>query len=66
MSDTTPSGTFVHGPYEDVALALIALISKAMDGQPPEVRKELWQNYVEDVRGWRDFWKGIGSLLRPH
>jgi hypothetical protein len=46
----------VHGPYEDLAIALVGLIGKVIDGQPPEVRAELWKIYVEDVKAWREFW----------
>lgn len=49
----------VHGPYEDFAIALINLISKVIEGQPPEVRKQLWEWYIEDVKAWREFWKGL-------
>jgi len=45
----------VHGPYEDLAIAAIQLIGKIIDGQPPEVRKQLWEWYIDDMKGWRDF-----------
>lgn len=51
----------VHGPYEDFAIALINLISKVIEGQPPETKKQLWEWYIEDVKAWREFWKGLGK-----
>lgn len=58
QSPATPVRTVsAHGPYEDLAIALIGLISKVIDGQPPEVRKQLWEMYLEDVKGWRAFFK---------
>jgi hypothetical protein len=56
MPETIPVAA--HGPYEDFAIALINLISKIVDGQPPDVRAELWRMYVEDVKAWREFWNG--------
>ena len=46
----------VQFPGEAFACKLMDLIMKVMDGQPPEVRKQLWEWYVEDVRAWRKFW----------
>ena len=36
-----------------VVEALIQLVIKAMDGQSPEVKKQLWDWYVKDVAWWR-------------
>jgi hypothetical protein len=51
----------VHGPYEDVAIALVNLIGKVIEGQPPQVKADLWRIYVEDVKAWRAFWAGLGK-----
>ena len=37
------------------ATEVVKLIEKAIDGQPPEVRAELWKLYLDDVRAWREF-----------
>lgn len=46
----------VRGPYEDLAIALIGLITKVIDGQPPEVKARLWEWYIKDMEGWRALW----------
>lgn len=58
---TVPRAVAAHGPYEDMGIALIGLFSKIIDGQPPEVRKQLWEMYLEDVKAWRAFWQGVGN-----
>lgn len=44
-------------------LTIIELILKivvlAMEGQPPEVRAELWKIYLEDVKAWRAFFQKL-------
>lgn len=47
----------VHGPYEDLAIAIVQLIGKIVDGQSLEVKKALWEGYLEDMKAWRTFWK---------
>jgi hypothetical protein len=42
----------IHGPYEDLGLAICALISRAMDGQPADVRVTLWKQYLEATAPW--------------
>ncbi len=54
-----------HGPYEDLAIAIVGLIEKAMDSQPPEVRAELWKIHVEDLRAWRSFWQEFAEVFNP-
>ena len=49
----------VHGPYEDLAIAALRVIEKIIDGQPAEVKKQLWEWYVEDMKSWREFWKAV-------
>jgi hypothetical protein len=51
----------VKGPYEEAAISLIRLIDKVIEGQPPEVKADLWRMYVDDVKEWRAFW----SRLKP-
>lgn len=36
----------------ELALKIVLL---AMEGQPPEVRAELWRIHLEDVKAWRTF-----------
>jgi len=44
-------------PFEALAIATLEFIGKVIDGQPPEVKKQMWIWYVEDVKIWREFWK---------
>lgn len=37
----------VHGPYEDAIIALCELFKAIVDGQPPEVKRELWTRWLE-------------------
>ena len=43
----------VHGPYEDLAIAGINLLTELIKGQTPEQKAQIWQ-------GWIDFWKLLG------
>lgn len=54
---STAATAAVHGPYEDLAMKVLDVIEKVLDGQPADVRKQLWQWYIEDMKGWREFWK---------
>lgn len=54
MPDIKIAGSIV--PFESVAVALLELITELVRGQPPEVKKQLWEWYVEDVRRWRKMW----------
>lgn len=49
----------VHGPYEDLAIALVDLFSKVIESQPESVRAEMWKMFLEDLKSWRDFWRGL-------
>ena len=59
MPDPIISNVSAHGPYEDFGIELIKLIREVIQGQPPEVKKQLWEWYIEDVKAWREFWKAI-------
>jgi hypothetical protein len=52
-----PVSVSVSAPYEALGIKLIELIMRVIDGQPAEVRAELWKMYVEDLRAWREFWQ---------
>ena len=54
-----PIAGAVHGPYEDLAIALVNLFITIIQSQPKEVQAELWRGFNEDMRGWREFWKGV-------
>jgi hypothetical protein len=56
MTDTNLG---VHGPYEDLAIAVVNLVTKIIDKQPPEVSVQLWKDYLADVTAWRNFFSGI-------
>ena len=44
-------------------LTIIELILKivlvAIEGQPPDVKAELWRLYLEDVKAWRAFFANL-------
>lgn len=40
-------------PGERAMVAAFALIEKIIEGQPPEVKKQLWEWYIEDAKAWR-------------
>ena len=59
MTPPVPTAA-VHGPYEDAIIAGFHLLEKLIDGQSPEQRVKIWQN-------WIDFWQPfleIGKHLR--
>lgn len=40
-----------------IALAITAIanmVTKMIEGQPPEVKKQMWEWYIEDVKWWRN------------
>ena len=39
-----------HGPYEDAIIAICELAKVIIDGQPPEVKREIWIRYLEITR----------------
>ncbi len=41
----------------NLASKALDLIGKIVDGQPPEVKKQLWEWYIEDMKAWRAFWQ---------
>lgn len=43
--------------FVTLANSIIQLIIKISEGQPPEVRKQLWEWYVKDIAWWREFLK---------
>lgn len=45
----------------ELATAITEVIKLAMEGQPPDVRAELWRMHVEDVKAWRTFWQGFAK-----
>lgn len=57
MPDTTVTA---HGPYEDLAIEIVKLIGKIVDGQTPEVKARLWDGYLKDMDAWRAFWAALG------
>lgn len=38
-----------------LASEMLKLINKIIDTQPPEVQKQLWEWYVQDITWWRKF-----------
>lgn len=48
-----------HGPYEDFGIALLRVIEKLIDGQSPEQKQKLWQDWIEFWRPVIDLMKGV-------
>jgi hypothetical protein len=38
---------------------ILDIVKIALEGQPPDVRAELWRMYLEDVKAWRAFWANL-------
>lgn len=58
------SPTSFHGPYEDFGIKSLDVILELIKGQPPDVKADLWRMYVEDLKDWRAFWKGVASMFK--
>jgi hypothetical protein len=43
--------------FTNLATELIKLVGILSESQPPEVRKQLWEWYVQDLAWWRKFLK---------
>lgn len=41
------SAVVIHGPYEDAIINALEVIKLVIDGQPPDVRAELWRRWLE-------------------
>lgn len=48
VTATKPS---LHGPYEDAIIAVCGVLTVAMESQPVEVKKALWDNFVTVQNG---------------
>jgi hypothetical protein len=57
MDTPTLPTAAVHGPYEDLAIAGFLLIGKLIDGQTPDQKAKIWQN-------WIDFWQPLLELAK--
>jgi hypothetical protein len=53
---TTPINAAIHGPYEDLAIKALEVVEKLIDGQTPEQRAQIWQN-------WINFWKPLMDVI---
>lgn len=38
---------------------ILRIVLLAMEGQPPDVRADLWRMYVSDVKDWRAFFQKL-------
>lgn len=39
--------------FLNLANSILQLVNKIVDSQPPEVQKQMWEWYVEDINWWR-------------
>lgn len=37
--------------------SILDLVTEMIKGQPPDVKKQLWEWYVADMKWWRNFLK---------
>lgn len=44
-------------PGEQFFIALFGMVTALVESQPPEVKKQLWDWYVQDVKKWRKLFK---------
>jgi hypothetical protein len=44
-------------PGELIICKLLDLVMLVIEGQPADVREQLWRWYVEDVKWWRKMFK---------
>jgi hypothetical protein len=42
-----------------LANTIAEIVKLAMEGQPPDVRAELWRQHLEDENAWREFWSHL-------
>lgn len=56
-------GVGVHGPYEDLAIEVIRFARDIILSAPEDVRRQLWEMHLEDVKGWRAFWQNVAKLI---
>jgi len=65
MASDVNVGLSVTFPGEALAVAIVNLISKAMDSQPPDVKAQMWQWFLQDYGAWRDFWAPFMKAIQP-
>lgn len=48
-----------------LANTIAEIVKLAIEGQPVEVRAELWRLYLEDLKAWRAFLERLGVRSEP-
>ena len=43
--------------FAQVVIAITNMVTKIVEGQTPEQKKQLWDWYIADVARWRKFFK---------
>jgi len=43
----------IHGPYEDLGIALLDTVQVLIKSQPVDVQKKLWDDYVNLLTGFQ-------------
>lgn len=44
---------------------ILKIVLLAMEGQPNDVRAELWRMYLQDVKEFRAWWKEVFPTITP-
>lgn len=53
--------TAVHGPYEDLVLAVLDIVKLAMQDAPPEVKQKVWDDWLKWHERQEKVWERLGS-----
>ena len=43
-------------PGEALAIKALEVVLAVIEGQPIEVKRQLWEWYIEDMKAWRQLW----------
>lgn len=44
-------------PGERLGIEIVKLIREIVEGQDPEVKKEISRMFLQDLKEWREFWR---------
>jgi hypothetical protein len=48
----TEASLKITGPYEQAIVSVCELVGKIIDGQPKEVKEQMWKDYLDFVKPW--------------
>jgi hypothetical protein len=53
----------MYAPGEQGFIKACDVFLKIIEGQPENVRAELWTMFIQDLRAWRTFWGGTAEKV---